>query len=50
MAVLLGTTRYLSSGRQNLYFKYRIDAAARLYEQGKIDYVLVSGDDSQAAL
>ncbi len=45
VGVVLGTSKKLADGRDNLYFKYRIDAAAELYEAGKIDYILVSGDN-----
>ncbi|MBI6120786.1 SanA/YdcF family protein [Salegentibacter maritimus] len=41
----MGTSKYLSDGRINLYFKYRIDATVDLFKTGKIDYVLVSGDN-----
>ncbi len=47
VAVLLGTSRYLSNGNKNLYFEYRMDAAARLYDSGKVKYILVSGDNRQ---
>ena len=46
VALLLGTSKYAKGGRINLYYKYRIDAVAQLYAAGKIDYVLVSGDNS----
>lgn len=45
VGVLLGTSKMLKDGRTNLYFKYRIEAAAELYHQGKVDYLLVSGDN-----
>lgn len=45
VGVLLGTSKNLSGGRSNLYFTYRIDAASQLYHAGKIDAVLVSGDN-----
>lgn len=32
-------------GRENLYFRYRIEAAVRLWEAGKISCILVSGDN-----
>ncbi len=32
-------------GRQNLYFKYRIEAAAALWEAGKVKCFIVSGDN-----
>lgn len=46
VGLLLGTGKFLASGRVNLYYEYRIDAAVKLYKSGKIDYVLVSGDNS----
>lgn len=45
VGLLLGTAEYRSSGGINLYFKYRIDAAVKLFNSGKIDYILVSGDN-----
>lgn len=47
VGMLLGTGKYLSSGHINLYYRYRIEAAAALYAAGKIDYLLVSGDNSR---
>jgi len=44
-ALLLGTSSHLRGGRPNLYFKYRIDAAYALLEAGKVDKILVSGDN-----
>ncbi|MEM6514754.1 MAG: ElyC/SanA/YdcF family protein [Bacteroidota bacterium] len=46
VGLLLGTAKYLSNGTINLYYKYRIDAIVALYEAGKIEFVLVSGDNS----
>jgi SanA protein len=43
VGLVLGCVRYLDSGRPNLYFSYRIEAAAALYQAGKIDVLLVSG-------
>ncbi len=31
--------------RDNLYFKYRIQAAAELWHAGKVDFLIVSGDN-----
>ncbi len=45
VGLLLGTVRYLKSGYENLYFKYRIQAATELYKAGKIKHILVSGDN-----
>ncbi|MFB0925811.1 MAG: ElyC/SanA/YdcF family protein [Vicingaceae bacterium] len=45
VALLLGTSRYTVVGTTNLYFKYRINAAAELYKAGKIKHIIVSGDN-----
>lgn len=44
-AVVLGTNKYLSAGKVNLYYTYRIQAAVLLYKNKKIDYIIVSGDN-----
>ena len=46
VALILGTSRYTSMGYTNLFFKYRISAAADLYHMGKIKHIIVSGDNS----
>lgn len=33
------------NGRENLYFKYRIDAAVELWQAGKVKTLIVSGDN-----
>ena len=33
--------------RDNLYFKYRIEAAAKLWHAGKVDFLIVSGDNRE---
>lgn len=45
VGLLLGTSPTLKNGNNNLYFDYRILAAAELYKAGKIKYILVSGDN-----
>lgn len=47
VGLLLGTAKYLSNGQENLYYKYRIQAAVELYKTGKIEYILISGDNSR---
>lgn len=47
VGLLLGTSKYLKSGRLNFYYKYRIDAAVELYKSGKIKFLLISGDNGQ---
>lgn len=46
VALVLGTSKYSRSGRPNLFFKYRIDAAAHLYKLHKANYFIASGDNS----
>ncbi|GAA3520117.1 ElyC/SanA/YdcF family protein [Aquimarina addita] len=45
VGLVLGTSKFLKNGSINLYFKYRINATFELYKEGKIDFVLVSGDN-----
>jgi SanA protein len=45
VGVVLGTSRRTRDGRENLYFRYRINAVVELYQQGKIRHILVSGDN-----
>lgn len=47
VGLLLGTNKVLANGNENPYFKYRIDAAAKLYHAGKIERIIVSGDNSR---
>ncbi len=46
VGLLLGTSKYYKGGGINLYFRYRMEAAVALFNAGKIDYILVSGDNS----
>ena len=45
VAVVMGCVRTLPNGLNNLYFSRRIDAAAELYKAGKVDCLIVSGDN-----
>lgn len=45
VGLVLGTSKILANGQINLYFQYRIQATVELFEKGKIDFVLVSGDN-----
>ncbi len=47
VGLVLGTSKTLQNGRVNLYFKYKVDATVALYKEGKIAFVLVSGDNSR---
>lgn len=46
VGLVLGTSKLLQNGHVNLYFTYRIEATVALYKENKIDFVLVSGDNS----
>lgn len=45
VALVLGTSRKLINGHNNLYFEYRIKAAVELFKSGKVKHLLVSGDN-----
>lgn len=45
VGLVLGTSKHLSSGAINPYFQGRIDAAVELIANGKVDFLIVSGDN-----
>ena len=45
--LLLGTGKYLSNGKENPYYTYRIEAAVQLLKANRIRYVVISGDNSR---
>ncbi|PKP08908.1 MAG: protein SanA [Bacteroidetes bacterium HGW-Bacteroidetes-4] len=47
VGLLLGTSKYAKKGTLNLFYQYRIEAAIELYENKKIDFILISGDNGQ---
>jgi SanA protein len=47
VGLVLGTTKYVYGSTLNPYYINRIDAAARLFNEGKVEYLLVSGDNGQ---
>ena len=47
VGLILGTSKYLKSGQKNLYFANRIDAAVKLYKAEKVDFFVISGDNSR---
>jgi SanA protein len=47
VGVLLGCSRCLPDGKSNLFFSYRVAAAAQLFKAHKIDYLIVSGDNQK---
>ena len=46
-ALLLGAAKVTPSGVPNLYFRARVDTAAKLFHAGKIKHILISGDNSR---
>lgn len=45
VALLLGTAPYQSHGGRNPFFSHRIDAAVALFNAGKVEFILASGDN-----
>lgn len=45
VGLVLGTSKKISSGESNPYYANRINATIQLFNAGKIDFVLVSGDN-----
>ena len=45
IALELGTRHKNSKGDPNPYFEKRIETAAELYKKGKIDHLILSGDN-----
>ena len=45
VGLILGCSKLLAGGYGNPFFQYRMAAAAELYRAGKVDYLLVSGDN-----
>ncbi len=45
VGLLLGTSSLDATGQPNEFFTYRIMAASQLFKSGKVDYILVSGDN-----
>jgi SanA protein len=44
VGLVFGTTDRVN-GRENLYFRYRIEAAANIWKAGKLETLIVSGDN-----
>ncbi|MFT5479313.1 MAG: SanA protein [Bacteroidia bacterium] len=47
VAIVLGTSAKGRFGSPNYYFVHRMEAAAKLYFSGKVEYIIVSGDNSR---
>jgi SanA protein len=48
VGLVLGSSKHLADGSGNLFYAYRVAAAAELFRSGKVDYLLVSGDNHVA--
>jgi len=44
-ALLLGTAKYVAKGKKNYFYVYRIRAATALWKAGKVNAIVVSGDN-----
>ncbi|OEJ98998.1 protein SanA [Flavivirga aquatica] len=47
VGLILGASKLTTSGNINLYYKYRLEAAISLYKAGKIELILISGDNGR---
>ena len=45
VGLVLGASPMLGPNHPNYFFRYRIDAAAKLYHAGKVRHLIVSGDN-----
>ncbi len=45
IAIILGTSNKTSDGEPNQFFENRISTAVALYKEGKIEHIIVSGDN-----
>jgi SanA protein len=45
VGLVLGTSRSTERGKVNLFFKYRMEATARLFKEGKVKYIILSGNN-----
>jgi len=46
VGLLLGTSKYTVNGEVNLFYKYRLQAAKDLYDNDKVEFLILSGDNS----
>ncbi len=45
VGLVLGTSKNTNEGKENLYFKYRMEAAAMLFKEGKVKFLILSGNN-----
>jgi SanA protein len=44
VGLVLGTNKAIHGRKENLFFKYRMEAAAKLYKEGKVKFLILSGN------
>ena len=44
VGLVLGTSKGVHGKKVNLFFKYRMEAAAKLYKEGKVKFLILSGN------
>jgi len=44
VGLVLGTSKAIQGGKENMFFRYRMEAAARLYKEGKVKFLILSGN------
>ncbi len=49
VGVVLGTAKYYRTGVYNQYYLYRIQGALNAYNSGKLNYLLLSGDNAMSS-
>ena len=47
VGLVLGASKYTTNNSINIFYKYRIEKAIELFKSGKIDFLIVSGDNSR---
>jgi SanA protein len=47
VAIVLGASKYINNTSLNFFYKYRIEKAIELFKSGKIEFFIVSGDNSR---
>ena len=45
VGLVLGTSKFVRSGKENLFFRFRMEATARLWKEGKVKYLILSGNN-----
>lgn len=45
VGLVLGTSKFVQSGKENLFFRYRMEAASRLWHEGKVKQLILSGNN-----